>query len=397
MATRQLNRSHPWDLELFHSSLLCPIDRRTQLQLIMIFKEYRALGRLSSFSSQCLNKRITPSLAFNVARVTPALQHHFAAQQATAPFNLTQISVVGCRSYATNAVSRPKAHTGRTTSAPRKKKTASKAVASASDSTSDAAAKVPKKAAAKKSTSSKTTKSKSKSKPRTKAKSTKARKKTTKAKAKPKKKAQTPEEKSRLAIKQLKITALTPPKGLPATALQVILIEVTQKGKNEATGQGQKVPALMASAATKYRSLTPEEREHYNHIANQNKAINEAKYREWIQSHTPTQIHDANNARLLLRRKSTSGKQWRKLKDERMPTGRRGAYTEFATDRYKSGDFAGMKVTEASKLIGAEWRALDASRKKPYIQKSDADGARYEQEVKAVYNRDVKHSAAKAS
>ncbi|KAL8869260.1 MAG: hypothetical protein Q9174_004404 [Haloplaca sp. 1 TL-2023] len=368
----------------------------------MIFQEYRALARLSLLSSQCLNKRVTPSLAFNIARVTPAQQHQSAIQPATAVLTLPGTTSFGCRSYATNAVSRPKAHTGRTTSAPRKRKTVSKAVAPDPDSTSGVPAKVPKKAAAKKSTPSTKTKSKSKpkAKPRTKAKSTKARKKPAKAKGRPKKeKVPTPEEKSRLDIKELKITALTPPKGLPSTAMQVILAEVARQEKTGVPRKGlvSTGPTLAAMASTKYRALTPEEREQYNHVANQNKAANEAKYREWILSHTPTQIHAANNARLHLRRKSPKGRVWRKLKDERMPTARRPPYTEFAIERYKSGDFAGMKVTEAGKLIGAEWRALDASQKKPYYQRSDEDGARYEQEVKAVYNRNVEHRAAKAA
>lgn len=103
-------------------------------------------------------------------------------------------------------------------------------------------------------------------------------------------------------------------------------------------------------------------RKHYNHIANQNKATNQARYREWIRSFTPTQIHEANNARLLLKKKKTSG-SWTKLEDERLAKRPRNDFSYFVEDRFKSGDFAGMKLGEAAKLMGGEWRALSANEK----------------------------------
>ncbi len=155
---------------------------------------------------------------------------------------------------------------------------------------------------------------------------------------------------------------------------------------------------------------------HYNHIANQNKATNLARYREWIRSFTPQQIHEANCARVLLKRKTGTPRMWNKLKDERLATRPRSSFSFFLQDRYKSGDLAGMKIGDAGKLIGGEWKALGANEKQvsrrhimrtdgpkfnisgqAYVRRAEEDMARYEQEVKAVYNRDIRHAAAKAA
>lgn len=82
----------------------------------------------------------------------------------------------------------------------------------------------------------------------------------------------------------------------------------------------------------------------------------------------------------------------------------------FNKDRFASGDFKGVKAIEAAKLAGREWRALSASEKKvpnrdqhlglailtrvqPYHDAAEQDMTRYEQEVKTVYNKEVKHSS----
>jgi hypothetical protein len=115
------------------------------------------------------------------------------------------------RQFADRAVSRPKAHTGRSTS--------------------------PLKTSTTKKRTTKTTKIK------------------TIAKPKPKKKAKktlTPEEKQKQEIRKLKKEILTPPKDLPATAWTVLFTE-----------QAKDVPGRVdaTAAAAKYRNLSPSERE----------------------------------------------------------------------------------------------------------------------------------------
>ena len=146
-----------------------------------------------------------------------------------------------CRYYAARAVSRPKAHTGRTKAAtPRK-------TASATSS-----AKKP----AKKPAATKKPKAKPKPKPKP--------KKRVKAKAKPKPKAKkvlTEKTKERLVktkaiqeIKKLRELALTPPKPLVATAFQVLLQEIASKSKGTAV-------EFAREASSEYKSLSPERRE----------------------------------------------------------------------------------------------------------------------------------------
>lgn len=52
------------------------------------------------------------------------------------------------------------------------------------------------------------------------------------------------------------------------------------------------------------------------------------------------------------------------IKDDRLVKQPRSAYVQFTVDRFASGDFAHMTVPESAKLIGREWKALNASEKK---------------------------------
>ncbi|KAL8845989.1 MAG: hypothetical protein Q9221_008883 [Calogaya cf. arnoldii] len=356
----------------------------------MINQTHRALAR------QCFDKHRLTALAFNLARVALP-QPYLGPHEATSiPKSALQTSCFH-RSYATAAVSRPKAHTGRTTTSPKKKSSTIKTTAPAKGVKKGAATIKP---AAKKTTSKAKPKSapkkaaskKSASKPRTKAKSTKARTKSakakaTKAKAKPAKKQKKvlkPEEKERLVIKDLKAKALSPPKRSAPTAFSALLAERMREAKsNDLTG------AVAKECSKQYHSFTPEQREHYNHIANQNKASDNSKYQEWILTYSPTEILAANAARTALKRRKVPG-SWNKLRDERLVMRPRTSYLNFRMERHHSGDYAGVKAAEAGKLIGAEWRKLSDSDKKPFIDQFEKDRARYEQEVKAVYNRGVR-------
>ena len=99
----------------------------------------------------------------------------------------------------------------------------------------------------------------------------------------------------------------------------------------------------------------------YNHLANQNKIANATAYREWIESHSPTIIHEANLARRHLQRLGAKAKP---LQDQRQVRRIRTSYTLFSQSRMKTGDFRGLKIPEAAKLIAREWKGLEASEKK---------------------------------
>ena len=100
---------------------------------------------------------------------------------------------------------------------------------------------------------------------------------------------------------------------------------------------------------------------HYNHVTTQNKNANAAAYRQWIESHTPIEIHHANLARRHLMR---LGVRASPLKDDRQVPGHRSAYIYFFTSRSESGDFRGMAAPVAAGLAGREWKALTDEQKK---------------------------------
>lgn len=53
-----------------------------------------------------------------------------------------------------------------------------------------------------------------------------------------------------------------------------------------------------------------------------------------------------------------------KIKDDRLVKHPRNAYTFFVRDRHTSGDFKGIKVSEATVLIAREFKGLTDSEKK---------------------------------
>ncbi|KAL9071314.1 MAG: hypothetical protein Q9161_004330 [Pseudevernia consocians] len=143
----------------------------------------------------------------------------------------------------------------------------------------------------------------------------------------------------------------------------------------------------MKKASADYKQLTPEQVEHYNHLANQNKAMNATAYRQWIESHTPEIIHEANLARLHLKRLGVNASP---LHDHRQVKGVRNAYSFFYQERMQSGDLRGLKVAEAAKLLGREWKSLQPHEKKGFDDMASQDMARYTQERKTVLNKDVR-------
>lgn len=287
----------------------------------------------------------------STARVLQSLWHLQCAgksNNADSPSNLRQCSFSVRRSYATAA--KPKATSSTTEAKPKTKKTAPKK---------------PAKKAMKKKVAVKP-----------------------KPKAKPKKKVITEEQKQRAELKALKVTALTPPKGKPATAWAVLLTDMM---KNHTSGD-KRVASASAEAAARYKSLTTEELEQYNHTANHNKMENEVAYKKWIDSHTPEEIRLANNARNLLKKKAkiNGSAKFALLEDPRIPKRTATPYALFSAERWKSGDFKGIKIPDAAQLISKEWKELSPSQRKSYEDQSAADSHRYVQEYKTVFGRDPK-------
>ncbi|KAF1911909.1 hypothetical protein BDU57DRAFT_524011 [Ampelomyces quisqualis] len=216
-----------------------------------------------------------------------------------------------------------------------------------------------------------------------------------KAKAKPKKaapkkpaakkrvkKVLTDEQKLKAKLAELRKIALKAPvTPNSVTALNVFIAEHT-KASNEAGSPTSKLTA----ASLAYKALTPAEREHYNHVANERTVAKRAEYKAWIESHTPEQIRLANNARTQLRFKlSGLGKtgysvHTARLVDERQPKRPANAYAIFVSERFATGDFKGIEIGPAGKIIGEEWKALSASEKKKYDDTFAAKFSEYKRE-----------------
>lgn len=287
---------------------------------------------------------------------------------------------IRCRNYADRPISRPKAHTGRTTSSPRRKDTVK--------STDAADPKVNK--AKPKAKAVPTAKTQAKTKPKAKSKGKSKAKPKPKPKSKPKKISKShirgrprmtekqlearKATNTRLKIAELKAKALlTRPKILPASAFSVILVEECKV--QPSVGQGAR------NASVRYKAITPEQLEvlkkssyadiaytwtnisqHYNHIANQNKSANEAAHKKWIESHTPLEIAEANLARSQLRNKYN--KRIPVLRDERLVSGRLNPYIIFTKERMTNEDFKNIPCPDRARLIGKEWKNLSEAEKK---------------------------------
>lgn len=167
-------------------------------------------------------------------------------------------------------------------------------------------------------------------------------------------------------IKELKATSLEGevPKQKPATAWTIFIAERMPKG-------AQAVRAMMKEASPKYKSLSPAEREHYNHLELQAKADNKAQYKRWVESHSPEQILKANAARRRLRHILTKDGQLKKgssaykaIVDDRQVKRPAGAYVLFSGERYESGDLKAISLSDSGKLVREEWKAMSQAERK---------------------------------
>ena len=199
----------------------------------MILQGGRAIVRLPQLKLQCIGVRRAGLSCPNLERVTAS----YNALQTRHLFGLARDSGITIpifrRAYASKPVSRPKAHTGRTTAAARKAPTTSKT-----------------KAAKKPAPRTKAAKARPKAKPKAKPKVVK------KPKAKPKgrkPKALSESQKKAAIIRSLKATALVPPKALPATAWTVFASDAVKDG-GATIGNRES----MAKLSQEFKQFTPE-------------------------------------------------------------------------------------------------------------------------------------------
>lgn len=215
----------------------------------MIFRA----SRLSHLRLTCPAFRHREPLPLYAERVSASFSTFLGRCTSGSRGHGSYITPIICRNYADNPVSRPKAHTGRTTTAPSKK------AATATKSTSEKV------------------KAKRKRKPKTKAKTTSRSK--TKAKSKPRsrrKKILTEEQKEALAakmakrkeklaankakqkIKDLKTAALQNPPRRPVKSPWVAFLADLSSDPELA---GKPRPKILQEGSVRYKALSPERRE----------------------------------------------------------------------------------------------------------------------------------------
>ncbi|KAL4766141.1 uncharacterized protein BDW70DRAFT_666 [Aspergillus foveolatus] len=182
--------------------------------------------------------------------------------------------------------------------------------------------------------------------------------------------------------RKLKAAALQTPKLLPTlpwvNAMKDKLSEV-DKSDNPS-------PKEAFSRATELaRKATPEEKQRYVDQAAANKAANEAALKAWVESHTPLQILEANNARRRLAQ--LQGKRRVSIiHDDRLVKPPTSAWIYFFMEKR---DKNALVVSDMAQDVAVQWKNLPASEKAPYLEKANADRARYEREYLEVYGQPV--------
>ncbi|TAQ88506.1 hypothetical protein B7494_g3130 [Chlorociboria aeruginascens] len=198
------------------------------------------------------------------------------------------------------------------------------------------------------------------------------------------------EEKLKAKAKEWKTVALlSEPKKKTTAVWNLVLQDTMRAAKRDGDDPKSVFKATAAEASTKFKSLSPEEIEHYNQKASKNKADNDIAYKEWVTQYTPDQIRNANIARAALkRRKIKSSHNFLPIQDERLPLRPRSSLNFFTQERWSSGDMKGLAFPEATALIVKEFKDLPASERKVLDDRVAADLQRYEQEYRTVFHRD---------
>ncbi|KAL2817790.1 hypothetical protein BJX63DRAFT_384899 [Aspergillus granulosus] len=194
------------------------------------------------------------------------------------------------------------------------------------------------------------------------------------------------EERRRL-LKDLKETALEPPKKLPAVARAIAI----SKYFPEAQKTTSTVSEAFKKASELAQSISASEKQQYEDLAKANKASNEAAYEAWVKTHTPREILQANAARRRLAQ--IKGKRLVLIKDDRLVKRPRSSFIYFFEERKDAEGTFGKSATDLTKYIAEEWKSLSTADKAKYNQLAKDDLERYAREHTETYGFPPPHQA----
>lgn len=191
-------------------------------------------------------------------------------------------------------------------------------------------------------------------------------------------------KKKAMREKRIELTRLglfTEPPKEPEVALRVFLKQWC--AKNSIPGKGP----VFQDMHNAFKALSPAELQELEETAAKNKISNEIAHKAWVQSHTPSEINEANKARHYLARvfklKSVKGVCLTRghIKDDRIPSSPLSPYMNFMKLRLKElshqapDNFrTGVNMTDAA----TAWKKLSEAERKVYEDMFRAERADYD-------------------
>lgn len=115
--------------------------------------------------------------------------------------------------------------------------------------------------------------------------------------------------------------------------------------------------------------------------ADQNKALNAANYKKWVETHTVPEVTEANTARRRLIREFGLKVSPQRITDVRLPKRPLSGFGHFMKARIAGhvGQTQGLL-----KDLGVQWKGLSAADKKPYLDLQAAESERYKREMATI-------------
>ncbi|EFR03664.1 HMG box protein [Nannizzia gypsea CBS 118893] len=176
-------------------------------------------------------------------------------------------------------------------------------------------------------------------------------------------------------LKNLKEAALTPPKRLPTSKISIF-----------SAGKGPLVESVKA-----FKEISAFQAEELEQTAEKNAETNRHNLEQWIESHTPLEIRNANAARRKLRRiLPKKSRTYGAIKDDRQVKAPRNAYLLYSLDKHNSGEFNHLPAKERIAETARSWKNASESEKERYKALQEEDRTRYINEYKSTYGEEPK-------